>query len=78
MLLLGEKEGERATGPWLGEENEVWGFGGWVFNEGFTRGLHEASQPQLQRRPFAWRASKSLAKHTSNIPPTSGESRCLL
>lgn len=38
MLLLGEKEGERATGPWLGEENEVWGFGGWVFNEGFTGG----------------------------------------
>lgn len=45
---------------------------------GSPGGPNQASRPQLQRRPFARRASKSLAKHTANIPPPSGESRCLL
>lgn len=78
MLLLGEKEREKATGPWLGEGNEIWGFGAGCSTRGSPGGPNEASRPQLQRRPFARRAGKSLAKHTSNIPPPSRESRCLL
>lgn len=57
MLLLGEKEGERATGPWLGEGNEIWGFG--ALNEGLTRGP-EPSEPAPAAAPAVCSACQQI------------------